>query len=162
MGRGLCLVYGPARHRIVVSASLVEKHEYERATQSMTSDDISKLYREYIDCLNSQDWSSLHRYVSDDVQYNGKSVGLNGYQAMLIADFKAIPDLSFRIERLVCEPPMIASRLWFDCQPIATLFGLPVNGKRVQFSENVFYEIVDGKIQNVWSVIDKAAVAAQL
>ena len=128
----------------------------------MTSGDLSKLYREYLDCLNRQDWDSLHRYVSDDVRYNGKSVGLNGYRTMLIADFRAIPDLSFQIERLVCEPPMIASRLWFDCKPAAMLFDLPVNGKRVQFSENVFYEIGAGKIQEVWSVIDKAAIAAQL
>jgi predicted ester cyclase len=128
----------------------------------MTSGKLSKLYREYIHCLNTQDWDSLHRYVSDDVRYNGKCVGLNGYQTMLIADYKAIPDLSFQIECLVCETPMIASRLWFDCKPVATLFDLPVNGKRVQFSENVFYEFVAGKIQNVWSVIDKAAIAAQL
>jgi predicted ester cyclase len=36
---------------------------------------------------------------------------------------------------------MIASRLWFVCTPVGTLADLPVNGKRVQFSENVFYEI---------------------
>ncbi|SCZ21929.1 SnoaL-like polyketide cyclase [Afifella marina DSM 2698] len=57
---------------------------------------------------------------------------------------------------------MIASRLWFDCTPSGRLFDLPVNGKRVQFSENVFYEVENGRIRNVWSVIDKAAVVAQL
>ena len=57
---------------------------------------------------------------------------------------------------------MIASRLWFDCTPVGTLSDLLVNGKRVQFSENVFYEIETGRIRNVWSVIDKAAVAAQI
>ncbi len=57
---------------------------------------------------------------------------------------------------------MIASRLWFDCTLVGSLSGLPVNGKRVQFSENVFYEIETGRIRNVLSVIDKAAVAAQI
>ncbi len=42
------------------------------------------------------------------------------------------------------------------------LFGLPVNVKRVSFDENVFYEFRDGRIETVWSVIDKAAIAAQL
>jgi predicted ester cyclase len=32
----------------------------------------------------------------------------------------------------------------------------------VQFAENVFYEFLDGKIESVWSVIDRAAIEAQL
>jgi predicted ester cyclase len=40
--------------------------------------------------------------------------------------------------------------------------GLAVNGGRVCFAENVFCEFRDGKILQVWSVIDKAAIEAQL
>jgi predicted ester cyclase len=40
--------------------------------------------------------------------------------------------------------------------------GLQVGGKTVSFSENVFYEFRDGKIREVWSVIDKAAIESQL
>jgi predicted ester cyclase len=40
--------------------------------------------------------------------------------------------------------------------------GLHVNGKRVSFTENVFYEFRREKIWQVWSVIDKAAIEAQL
>ncbi len=40
--------------------------------------------------------------------------------------------------------------------------GLPVNGRRVVFSENVFHEILDGRIAGVWSVIDKAAIEAHI
>jgi predicted ester cyclase len=128
----------------------------------LTHEEIKDLYRGYIACLNSQEWGRLHHYVADHVQYNGKSIGLKGYKAMLVEDFKAIPDLSFTIARLVCDPPMVASSLTFDCTPTGRLFDLPVNGTRVRFDENVFYEIEDGKIQKVWSVIDKAAIAAQI
>jgi predicted ester cyclase len=128
----------------------------------MTGNALADFYRGYIACLNRQAWQDLQRFVAEDVQYNERQIGLGGYRAMLVEDFRAIPDLSFNITRLVCEPPMIASRLWFDCTPVGALFNLPVNGKRVQFSENVFYEIETSKIRNVWSVIDKAAVAAQI
>jgi len=37
-----------------------------------------------------------------------------------------------------------------------------VNGKRVVFTENVFYEFRDARITRVWSLIDKAAIASQL
>jgi predicted ester cyclase len=58
--------------------------------------------------------------------------------------------------------PRVASRLSFDWTPKGILFGLHVNGKRVSFAENAFYEFRDGRIAKVWSVIDKAAIKSQL
>jgi predicted ester cyclase len=63
---------------------------------------------------------------------------------------------------MVCEPPYVASRLRFDCSPKGLFLGLPVNGRRIVFAENVFYQFRAGKIEEVWSVIDKAAIEAQL
>ncbi|MDR6411817.1 ester cyclase [Paraburkholderia terricola] len=123
---------------------------------------LSEVYRGYIACLNAQDWSKLGRFVGDNVKYNGQRIGLSGYREMLERDFREIPDLRFEIQLLVCEPPHIASRLHFDCTPIGTFLGLPVQGKRVAFAENVFYQFRGDKIQEVWSVIDKAAVERQL
>lgn len=128
----------------------------------MTKRALSDIYRGYIACLNKQDWPNLGQFVADDVHYNGERIGLSGYLAMLKGDFRAIPDLFFDIHLLVCEPPRVASRLHFNCTPVGALFGLPVNGKRVTFSENVFYAFREERIETVWSVIDKAAIEAQL
>jgi len=49
-----------------------------------------------------------------------------------------------------------------DKLAVSGLVRNPVNGKRVSFTENVFYEFRDGRIEEVWSVIDKAAIASQL
>lgn len=128
----------------------------------MIQDQLADRYRGYIACLNRQDWANLQDFVHADVCYNGKRIGLSGYREMLEGDFRAIPDLFFDIELLICEPPRVASRLQFNGTPKGELFGLPVNGRKVQFAENVFYEFRDGKIGNVWSIIDKAAIEAQL
>jgi predicted ester cyclase len=128
----------------------------------MTKEDLAAFYHDYIACLNKQRWPHLGQFVHDDVRYNGQRIGLFGYRAMLAKDFEAIPDLYFSIQLLISDPPYVASRLQFDCTPRAELFGLHVNGKRVSFSENVFYEFRDEKIAQVWSVIDKAAIEAQL
>lgn len=128
----------------------------------MTPPELAKIYRDYIACLNRQDWHALGQFVHDDVTHNARRLGLAGYRAMLERDFHEIPDLRFNIEQLISEPPRIASRLKFDCAPVGSFLGLAVNGKRVSFCENVFYEFNDGKIRQVWSVIDKAAIEAQL
>jgi predicted ester cyclase len=123
---------------------------------------LSQCYRDYIACLNGRDWDNLKQFVADDARHNGRPFGLAGYRAMLERDFEEIPDLQFNIELLICDPPHVASRLRFDCSPKGLFLDLAVNGRRVIFAENVFYRFRSGKIEEVWSVIDKAAIEAQL
>jgi predicted ester cyclase len=128
----------------------------------MIKTDLSDVYRDYIACLNKQDWPKLEQFVHDEVHYNGKRIGISGYREMLERDFYEIPDLYFDVQLLLSDPPYIASRLCFDCTPKGTFLGLHVNGKRISFTENVFYAFRKEKIEQVWSVIDKPAIEAQL
>lgn len=128
----------------------------------MTKPNLPSIYQAYIACLNQQDWPNLGQFVDENVIRNGERLGLSGYHQMLETDFREIPDLHFNIQLLIADPPYIASRLAFDCSPKGKFLGLDINGKRVSFSENVFYEFRAGKIVQVWSVIDKAAIEAQL
>ena len=128
----------------------------------MMKTDLAEIYRNYIACLNRQDWPQLGQFVDEHVCHNGRRLGLSGYREMLEGDFRDIPDLRFNIVLLVSDASHVASRLAFDCSPNGAFLGLGVNGKRVSFAENVFYEFRDGKIVQVWSVIDKVAIEAQL
>ena len=128
----------------------------------MVKTDLSNVYRDYIACLNKQDWQKLDQFVHDEVYYNGQRIGRSGYRERLERDFYEIPDLYFDIQLLIADPPYIASRLRFDCTPKGEFLGVQVKGKRVSFTENVFYEFQRGRIEQVWSVIDKAAIEAQL
>lgn len=128
----------------------------------MLKNELAKLYRGYIACLNQQDWEQLERFVGDEVFYNGTPVGLQQYREMLERNYREVPDLRFNIQILMSDPPYVASRLAFRCSPTGMFLGLPVNGKVVSFTENVFYEFRDGRIENVWSVIDRGAIEAQI
>jgi len=124
--------------------------------------DLADIYRDYIACLNKQDWRKLEQFVHDEVYYNGQRIWISGYREMLERNFYEIPDLYFDIQLLISDPPLLASRLGFNCTPQGKFLGLHVNGKRVSFTENVFYEFRREKIEKVWSVIDKAAIESQL
>ena len=128
----------------------------------MLKTDLSDIYRDYIACLNRQDWQNLAKFVADEAVHNGRPIGLSGYRQMLEKDFDDIPDLHFNIEFVMSDPPHIASRLKFSCCPKGRFLGLDVNGRKVSFTENVFYAFQDSKIRQVWSVVDKAAIEAQL
>jgi predicted ester cyclase len=128
----------------------------------MIKADLAEIYRNYIACLNQQDWPRLGQFVDEDASHNGRKIGLSGYRAMLEQDFRDIPDLHFNVALLIADASYVASRLAFDCSPKGRFFGLDVNGKRVAFAENAFYQFRNAKIVQVWSVIDKAAIEAQL
>lgn len=125
-------------------------------------DELDRRYRDYIACLNRRDWDDLRLFVDADVVHNGTVLGVAGYRAMLERDVAAIPDLQFEIHFLVIEAPHVAARLQFDCTPTGDLFSIPVDGRRIRFTENVFYGFAEGLIRHVWSVIDLAAIRAQV
>jgi predicted ester cyclase len=131
----------------------------ENKTMTMN---LADLYQGYIDCLNAQDWDNLGKFIGTEVAYNGKRVGLVAYRQARQREFREIPDLHFKVSILVSDQKTVASRLEFAISPSGEFLGLPVNGKRVTFSENVFYEYEGGKIARVWSVLDKAAIKTQL
>ena len=120
------------------------------------------VYLDYIRCLNTRDWEDLDRFIDDDIHYNGERLGLEGYRKQRQQEVGNIPDLRFTTSILVSEPPLIAARLDFDCAPRGSFLGLPVNGRRVRFAENVIYGFKAGKIANVWSIVDRAAIESQL
>ncbi len=132
------------------------------ASKPLDRGTLLSLYHGYLDCLNAQDWARLDEFVHPEVTHNARPLGLAGYQAMLEGDHRAIPDLHFRAETLVADPPAIAARLRFDCTPAGMLSDLPVNGRRVTFDEHVFYRVSDGRIREVHSLIDRDAIAAQI
>ena len=128
----------------------------------MTVPTLGERYLAYIDRLNRRDWNGLRDFVADDVIYNGESIGFAAYRAMLVTNCNDIPDLQFVIGMVVADGAHLASRLPFDCTPVGFFMGLPVNGRRVTSSENVFYRFDRVRIAEVWSVVDKSAIEAQL
>lgn len=124
--------------------------------------DLRKIYQNYIECLNRRDWASLGNFVDTGAVHNDRSLGLAGYREMLEKDVSQVPDLYFTVELLVADEDFVASRLRFNVTPIGAFLGLPVNGRRISFTENVFYKFENGKIAMVWSVLDKSAIEAQL
>ena len=127
----------------------------------MNDGDLRGLYRDYLDCLNGRRWDDLGRFVADDVVHNGKRLGLRGYRAMLEADTHATPDLQFVPEILVADDRRIACRLAFECTPQHTFLGLEPTGERISFAEHAFYSFENGRIAEVWSVIDVETIRAQ-
>jgi steroid delta-isomerase-like uncharacterized protein len=122
---------------------------------------LDELYRAYLDALNSRRLDDLDRFVNDEVVYNGRAMSRQQYAQMIADDVRNIPDLHFAVDLLVTSDDVVACRLWFDCTPEHEFAGVPPTGRRVTFAEHVFYRFRDGRIDQVWSLIDTNAVRDQ-
>jgi len=124
--------------------------------------DLERIYRDYIDALNDRRFEDLQVFVHDRLVYNDESIARDEYAATLAGDVRAIPDLHYDIDLLVIDDLHVCARLWFDCRPRGTFLGVGVDGRRVSFAEHVFYRLHEGRIDRVWSLLDREAIRAQV
>ena len=126
------------------------------------AESLERRYRGYLDALNHRRFGDLGQFVHDVVVRNGQALTVQQYAQFIADDVDAIPDLTYTIDQLVASNDTVAARLWFDCTPVREFLGVPPPGHRVQFAEHVFYRFQDGRIEQVWSLIDTEALRDQL
>ena len=124
--------------------------------------DLEDRYRGYLACLNERRFEDLPDFVHDPVVHNDRTLHVTEFQDLLRQDATEIPDLYYAIELLVVDGDQVACRIRFDCTPMASFRGIPPTGRPITFAEHVFYRYVDGRIAEIWSLIDIDAIRAQL
>ncbi len=124
--------------------------------------DLEARYRAYLDALNERRLDDLEHFVQDELTYNGEPMTRRQYQDLIAADVAAIPDLVYAAHLVVACGEQVACRLVFDCTPRREFLGFTPDGRRLTFAEHVFYRFREGRIAAVWSLIDRAAITAQL
>ena len=129
---------------------------------AMGEPELLPVYRAYLQCLNERQWPRLGEFVADQLTYNGRPMTLRDYTDLLEADVDAIPDLQYRPELLLADDTVVSCRLFFRCTPRRTFLGFEPTGGQISFAEHVFYRFDDRRIAEVWSVIDREAIRAQV
>tara|TARA_R110000782_G_scaffold167129_2_gene259071 strand:- start:24989 stop:25318 length:330 start_codon:yes stop_codon:yes gene_type:complete len=98
----------------------------------------------------------------DEVLINGvprtRDDALRGFKETI----DAVPDFHWHLEDLVIEGDRIASKLRDTGTPVKEWFGLPPNGRSVDFTELCHYRVQDGRFAEAWFMMDYLTVADQL
>ena len=106
-------------------------------------------------------FGDLAEFVHDSVVHNDRTLTVAEFQDLLRRDAAEIPDLHYDIELLVIDGEQVACRIRFACTP-ASFRGLPPAVRPISFVEHVFYRYRDGRIAQIWSMIDMDAIRDQL
>jgi len=125
---------------------------------------LEAIYLDYIAALNSTPMPSLAPFVEEDVIHNDKFLTREGYQDLIAFHKAQVPDLHFVPAMMIAQDNILAVRIEFNnVTPIDGYLGhRNPDGRSISFCENVFYQFKDGKIEQVWSVVDEKGIERQL
>jgi predicted ester cyclase len=123
--------------------------------------DLRQHYRDYIDSINAGcKGGTLDRFVHEGIVHNHSSPMTVAQYAQIMIDSQAsFPDLNFEVEQLIVDGDQdskdgssgnLAVRIKLTFRPDPQ--------KEESFHEHVFYRFEDGKIRQVWSMLDGAGL----
>ena len=126
-------------------------------------------YARYTDEVwNAHNPAALALYCAPDATIHSMTpgvvagTGLAYLQERAQALFTAFPDVQFVIEDVVESQDRLAARVTLEGTHRGEFAGMPATGKRMKVYDFAMYRILDGRITEVWSLIDMQALRDQL
>ena len=124
--------------------------------------DLRNVYTRYLSCCNERRFSGLAEFVHDPIRFRGELTSLADYAKAIVSDIEAIPDFRWKIEDLVTDGSLVAVRLEDSGTPRTNWLGNAPTGQSIRFQELAFYRFQDGKIAEMWFLLDLPAIQSQL
>ncbi len=124
--------------------------------------DIEATWRAYLDALHDRRLDRLHEFVHDPIRFNDTDVPLADYAAAIDSNIVAVPDFHWDVADSIAHGESLATRLIDTGTPVSEWLGITPTGKAFRTTEFAFYQFRDGKIAEMWFLLDAETAAAQL
>jgi steroid delta-isomerase-like uncharacterized protein len=124
-----------------------------------------ELVRRRVEAINTGDFEALGEVLAPDViTHYGSGETVQGLEALggLLAGFDAFTDLVVTIDDLVVDGDRVGARYTSRGRQWGEFLGIPNTGRSVEFGGASIHRIQGGKIAEVWTVDDWAALTRQL
>lgn len=135
----------------------------------MTHDATTFPYRAYIeDAWNAHDLAAFDQFMAADVRIHSHTpgvetgVGLEHLKSLAHMLYTGFPDVRLELLDVVAQGDQLAARLWLEGTHQGEFAGMAPTAKRMRVVDFALYRIADGKITDVWSVVDMLGMREQL
>ncbi|KAK7747721.1 hypothetical protein SLS62_008968 [Diatrype stigma] len=135
---------------------LVSEWPTPTGASRLSKEELEAVFRGYVDtAVARRTDSDLADYIHAELTFNKNVLALDDYRKGVVDLQTAIPDLQVQVEALVVqeETQRVAARLLISGTPVAEWGGL-ATGRAMVLPEHSLYQVVDGKIQQVFSIGD--------
>ena len=124
-----------------------------------------ELVRGRVEAINTGDYQALGEVLAPDViTHYGSGEAVHGLEALggLLAGFAAFPDITVTVDDLAVDGDRVGARYTSRGRQQGEFLDIPNTGGKVEFGGAGIHRIQDGKIAEVWTVDDWAALTRQL
>lgn len=127
----------------------------------MTRDEIEHRYRAYIDALNEGRLDDAAEFYDDQLRFGVQPLSREQFRDFVLKPVhETAPDGTIEIRSIVIEGDELAARLVRTGTLVREWMGIKPTGRPASFGEHAFYHLRDGRCDEVWSIIDLAAILA--
>ena len=123
---------------------------------------LQDFYRGYLACCNERRFGDIGAFVHDDIRFNGEPTSLADYVAAIAANIDSVPDYDWTIEDIAVTGDLIAVRLTDTGTPVKDWLGIKLLGRSMTIAEFAFSRVRDGKIAEMWFLLDAPSAKRQL
>jgi steroid delta-isomerase-like uncharacterized protein len=101
-------------------------------------------------------------YVNHNIPVPGVPGTKAGFREVVLATRKAFPDVHVNVKDVVSEGDFVVFRDAVTATSRGEFFGVPANGKSLDWTEIHFLRIANGKIVEHWTNFDQVKILMQL
>lgn len=128
----------------------------------MNTEDLRKLYLNYIEAINAREFHRMAEFAHDTIVFNGEPVARDDYVATMQQHMDSVEDFTWHLDDLIIEDNRVAARLTDTGTPVKHWLGLQPTGRSVTFTEYSFYHFRDGRIERMSYLLDAQTIEQQL
>ena len=113
---------------------------------------------------NKQNMAVYDEYFSTGLVVHNPDGDLNNeqYKGLCQAYFAAFPDLHITTDEIIAEGDKVTKVWTANCTHKGELMKIPATGKRIRVKGIELFRIADGKIAEIWAVMDNLGMLQQL
>jgi steroid delta-isomerase-like uncharacterized protein len=134
------------------------------------STDNKAILNRFHEAVNTRDEQviakAIDELVAPDVEFHAPvPMGVDGAQALKLVWsmlLRAYPDIHVTVEDLIAEGDKVVSRNTVTGTNLGEYRGMAPTGKSVTYNEIFIFRVADGRVAEIWGVVDVLAQLRQL
>ncbi len=123
------------------------------------------LIHQWLDAVDAGDIDGFSKYLHQDMKLHVGGVthdGLDAVKKISWPILEAFPDVKHTIREVVREGNTLAAHVVFTATHQGRWLGTPATGNALRFDQALLAHARDGKIAEIWEVVDSATMMQQI
>ncbi|MFI5719875.1 ester cyclase [Nocardia sp. NPDC051750] len=137
---------------------------------SSTPEHNKSIFRRFHDVVNTGDLESISRTIAEltvpDMRLHTPlttpETGRDAVEQTWVNLLRVFPDIQVRLEDVIAEGDKVAGRSVVTGTHRAEFMGIAPTGKRVEYNEMFIFRFTEGRVAEMWGVVDIFSLIRQL